>query len=171
MHKFFIFIFLILVAISLYFWKSYNPKDKSENLTATPTEAKEKVSQFRVYFGNINNEAEKESCTPESSVSRDIPYTIALEKEALEELLKGPSKEERENGIYTNINEGVVLQSLIIEGGTAKADFSKELEEGAAGSCKVTFIASQIEKTLMQFENIKEVKISINGSADDILQP
>ena len=55
--------------------------------------------------------------------------------------------------------------------GWAVVDFDKTLEQGVGGSCRVTAIRAQIEKTLQQFLEIDEVVISIDGRAGDILQP
>ncbi|HPP18950.1 MAG TPA: GerMN domain-containing protein, partial [Candidatus Dojkabacteria bacterium] len=60
---------------------------------------------------------------------------------------------------------------LSIEDGVARVDFSKELEEGVAGSCKVESIRAQIEETLKQFDNIDSVIISVEGKVEGILQP
>ena len=145
--------------------------DNSPQNSATITAREEQKLTFNVFFGNKNNEKEGEECKAMSPIEREVPYTIAAGKEAIDKLLEGPTDEEKEAGYYTNINEGVILQSLIIENGTAKADFSSKLEEGVGGSCKVTFIRSQITETLKQFDTIKEVIISINGRTEDVLQP
>jgi spore germination protein GerM len=90
---------------------------------------------------------------------------------ALDELLKGPSVEEKEKGYLTAINEGVKVEKLTIENGVAKADFNSRLEEAVGGSCRVNLIRSQIVNTLMQFSTVKEVVISIEGKTEDILEP
>ena len=50
-------------------------------------------------------------------------------------------------------------------------DFSRELNDGVAGSCKVMAIRSQITQTLKQFSEIKGVVISVDGEAEEVLQP
>ncbi|MDO8496658.1 MAG: GerMN domain-containing protein [bacterium] len=90
---------------------------------------------------------------------------------ALSELLKGPIGSEKENGYFSSINEGTKIQQIIIESGVARVDFSQELSNGVAGSCKVQAIRSQITETLKQFPEIKEVVISVNGESEEILQP
>jgi spore germination protein GerM len=62
-----------------------------------------------------------------------------------------------------------VLQNLTIENGIARADFNSALNVG--GSCRVTAISSQIKQTLLQFDTVNQVIISINGRTDNVLQP
>jgi len=104
-------------------------------------------------------------------VEREITYTIATARAAIEELLRGPLAFEEAEGFSTSINEGVELQSIDIQGGVAFADFNERLQEGVAGSAWVTAIRKQIENTLLQFDTVGEVVISIDGRTEDILQP
>ena len=79
--------------------------------------------------------------------------------------------QEKEQGFLTNINEGVKIQSLVIEEGIAKVDFDEQLEYQVGGSCRVEAIRAEITETLKQFETVSDVIISINGRTEDILQP
>ncbi|MDD3123440.1 MAG: GerMN domain-containing protein, partial [Candidatus Izemoplasmatales bacterium] len=58
-----------------------------------------------------------------------------------------------------------------LEGEVATVDFNEKLQEGVAGSATVMAIRNQIERTLLQFDYITEVVISINGDSEEILQP
>lgn len=104
-------------------------------------------------------------------VEREIPYTVATGEAAIEQLLQGPTAQEQARGISTSIPEGTTLQSIVIQDGIATVDFSQELDADVAGSAWVTMIREQIEQTLMQFETVDEVVITINGSEQDVLQP
>ncbi len=104
-------------------------------------------------------------------VEREIPYTVATARAAIEELLKGPLPQEIDEGYSTAINENTRLQSIEVEDGVARVDFSQQLDEGVAGSATVTAIRDQIEKTLLQFETVDEVIISVDGETEEILQP
>ena len=90
---------------------------------------------------------------------------------SMEELLKGVTEEEKNNGFFTNINSGVKINSLDLNNGILKIDFDDEIEFQVGGSCRVTAIRAQIIETLKQFSTVKEVIISVNGRVDDILQP
>ncbi len=105
------------------------------------------------------------------AVTRVIPVTIAVGKASIEELLKGPSDIEKEEGYSTAIPEAAELLSIDIQNGVASVDFSKELQAGVAGSAWVMSIRDQIEKTLLQFDTIDEVVIMVNGESEEVLQP
>lgn len=129
----------------------------------------------KVYFGNENTmDAFGEGdCSAVESLRRIVPKTEGVARAALEELLKGPTQGEVGLGYYTSIpsESGVKLIDLTIENGAAIASFNEALENGVAGSCRVTHIRAQIESTLKQFPTVQNVVISIDGRTEDILQP
>jgi hypothetical protein len=127
---------------------------------------------IKVYFSNNKMDPEI-SCNKVFAVERSILKIEAIGSAALWQLLMGPTEEEKSQGFYTSINEGVKLQGLMIgmESGTAMADFNERLEYQVGGSCRVSAIRAQISETLKQFPTIKDVIISINGRKEDILQP
>ena len=129
-------------------------------------------------FFNNNNLDPDITCEKVFAVSRETGLTETLDQPlfeaaslALNELLKGPLEAEKRSGYFTNINQSVKINSLTINQGVARVDFSEELGKNVAGSCRVTAIRSQISETLKQFREIKEVIISINGKSEEILQP
>lgn len=110
-------------------------------------------------------------CTLVFPVTRTIAYTPAVGRASLELLLEGPLQTEKEEKYFTNISEGVVIQSLDIENGVAKVDFNQALQYQVGGSCRVESIRAQITQTLKQFPTVTDVVISIDGVTDYILQP
>ncbi len=104
-----------------------------------------------------------------SSVQREFPVTEGIGTYTLERLLEGPTEDEKDEGYSTSIQEETTLNSLHIEDGVAYADFSSELD--VSGSAWVTMVREQIENTLLQFESIDDVVISIEGETEDVLQP
>jgi hypothetical protein len=118
--------------------------------------------KVKVYFGKQEEMHELE---------RTIPATAQIARATLMELIAGPTFDEKEEGYYSSINTRAEIQDLSISNGIAYVDFSVELERGVAGSTTVQFIRDQIEKTLLQFQTIDTVIISIDGRVDDILQP
>lgn len=123
--------------------------------------------QVSLYF-NRQGVAE---CEETVAVSRRIARTPARARVALENLFAGPTRSEAEQGYLTSIPEGVVIERLVIEKGTAQVGLNEKLDEGVAGSCRVRAIRSQIENTLRQFSTVDDVVISIDGRTDEILQP
>ncbi|MFA7295087.1 MAG: GerMN domain-containing protein [Candidatus Paceibacterota bacterium] len=143
---------------------NFNTNKKSDN-------NEQDYLTINVYFGNSLKDPEAMDCSLVFPVERKIKKTEAVGRAALEELLKGPTAEEKNEGYFSSINEGVKINSLVIENGVAKADFDEKLEYQVGGSCRVLAIASQIRQTLKQFSSVNNVIISINGRTEDILQP
>lgn len=124
----------------------------------------------KAFFSN-NNLDPAVSCNKVFPVSRQIEKTEAVARAVLEELLKGPTAEEKAQGYFTNLNPSVKIQKLTITNGIAKVDFDETMEQGLGGSCRVSAIRAQIIETLKQFFTVKDVIISVNGRTEDILQP
>jgi spore germination protein GerM len=131
---------------------------------------KMETTKIKAYFNNSNLDPEY-SCNKVFPIEREVKKTEAIARAALEELLKGTTKEEEKEGFLTSINPGVKIQKLTIDNGIAKVDFDEQLEFQVGGSCRVAAISAQIRETLKQFETVKSVIISINGRTEDILQP
>jgi spore germination protein GerM len=135
-----------------------------------PAEGEPETMTVKVFFNNSILDPEF-SCNKVFPVERKISKTEAVGRAALEELLKGPTESEKEQGFLTNINPGVKIQSLTIENGLARVDFDEQLGFQVGGSCRVAAIRAEITETLKQFPTVDEVLISINGRTEDILQP
>ncbi|MFA6254562.1 MAG: GerMN domain-containing protein [Patescibacteria group bacterium] len=142
-----------------------------EQITIPLILSQPETDNINVYFGNSQFDPEVMDCTKVFAIQRTIVKTEAIGRAALEELLKGPTETEKNDGYFTSINPGVKIQSLNIENGTAKVDFNAQLEYAVGGSCRVAAISSQIRQTLKQFPTVNNVIISIDGRTEDILQP
>jgi hypothetical protein len=127
----------------------------------------EKTS-IKVFFGNSSRGAE---CEDVVFITREIPKVATIGEASLKELLKGPTALEQSQGFSTEINAGVTINSLTISNGTARVDFSSDLNKSVAGSCRVQAIRAQINETLKQFATVQNVIISINGKTENILEP
>lgn len=123
-----------------------------------------------VYFGNSKMDS-SEDCSKVFPVSRTILNAETFGPGALETLLKGVSKEEKESGYFTSLNEGVLLQKFEIKDKVAYVDFNSRFNEKMGGSCRVQNIKSQIENTLNNLPDIDSVVISVNGQTEGILEP
>src|SRR3989338_5138161 len=124
----------------------YSAKDGSQIDTVTiPVKfQKTETLGIKVFFGSNALNPGAIDCTKVFSVERTIPKIQAVAKAALEELLKGPTDEEKAQEYFTSINPGVKLQSITIVDGVAKADFNDTWDFQVGGSCKVTEIRSEI---------------------------
>jgi hypothetical protein len=168
MNKTLVAIVAIIVAIGAFLiLERYMPKQEA----LAPNDENPELMTIKVFFGNSEMNPGALDCSINFPIERQIVKTQAVAGAALEELLKGPTENEKAQGYFTSINSGVKIQKLTIANGTAAVDFDEQLEFQVGGSCRVAAIASQIRETLKQFETVKEVIISINGRTEDILQP
>ena len=155
-----------LAAVALAVAVSNLPAD----IVSDDADSMKETSVVKVFFGNSNLDPNV-SCKEVFPVVRTVPKTQAVGQAAVNELLQGPTDEERAAGYFTSINSGVALKSLRIASGTAYADFDESLEAGIGGSCRVAMTRWQIVETLRQFPTVQNVVLSINGRSEDILQP
>lgn len=165
---------LILAAIVLFFL----------NLDKESAGNKEN-SVIEIFFSNSKLDPEMMDCSKVYSAYRPIVLEnyysgrVTSEEEklmqkiyfAVSNLLAGPTDEETREGFFTSINKDSKINSINIEGGVVKVDFSQEFNTGVAGSCRVIAIRSQVEETLKQFPEVKNVIISVDGNSENLLQP
>lgn len=127
--------------------------------------------EVEVFFGNSERDPQALDCSHVYPVRRTIPATDAVARAAIEQLLEGPTAEEKKEGYFTSLNRGVSIRKLDIHQGTAWVDFGKAFDEGVAGSCRVEAIRAQVEQTLLQFESVRSVRITVEGRDATALQP
>lgn len=147
------------------------PENEDERRIPVVFKAGVETIAIRIYFGLNMSSSTENSCDAIYYVNRFVPRTLAVGRAAIEELLKGPTQEEKDKNYFTSINDGVKLNSLTIENGVAKVDFDKQMQYQLGGSCRVSAIRSQIENTLKQFPTVQSVIISVDGNVEEALQP
>jgi hypothetical protein len=131
----------------------------------TPSVSQE-MSILKVYFGVMNDYS---GCRIDSSslVYRFVPKTTAIARASMNELLKGPTELEKAKHLWTGINSGVKLNLLSFGGITAYVDFylppNSTFNVSNKGTCGVSMVKKQIENTLKQFPNVKNILITVNG--------
>jgi hypothetical protein len=130
----------------------------------------QKMMSVKLYFPNNILNPEMIDCSLVYPVSRMIGETKGVASATINELLKGPTDEEKKNGYFSSIPVETKVNSIKIENGILSVDFSKEAEYGG-GSCAQAAKARSIVKTLTQFSTVKNVKLSIEGNTEDIFQP
>lgn len=87
----------------------------------------------------------------------------AVLKSTLEELLRGPTADDRAAGLTTNIPEGTTLGGVSISGGTATVDLSKSFDSGG-GSLSMFSRLAQLTFTATQFPTVQRVKLRLDGA-------
>ena len=94
---------------------------------------------------------------------RKITVNEEFPKNIVEELIKGP----KSSDLYPTLPSNVKVNSVVISGETAIVDLSKEIitnfEEIPHSSTTETLAIYSIVNTLTEFEEIKKVKITIEG--------
>ena len=148
-----------------------SPRDGSEtHLVEIPvTLANTQTTTLRVFLLGPDNQG---ICTNVVASERVIPYTEGVARAALQELFAGVTDRERSDGYSSSIPSGVEIISLSIANGVADVVLSNDLERGVGGSCMVSSIRAQIERTLTQFPSINTVRIRTEGKSEgETLQP
>lgn len=152
-------------------FESDDPSGLGKNIKRykIPIKFSDEKMMVKIFFSDAKRDPGVSDCGRVYPAGRVIEKTLSVGRAALEELLKGPTLEEKVSGFSTSIPDGVKIQNLVIEDGVAKVDFNSAIETG--GSCRVSAIRAQIENTLKQFPTVSSVMISVNGSVEKALQP
>lgn len=127
--------------------------------------------RVQIFFGNSEKDPDMLQCDSVHPVDRTVRAVGDPIRAALENLLEGPTLEEEARGYFTSLNKGVEIKELIVREGAATANFDYQLDRGVAGSCRVEAIRAQIERTLLQFPDIENVRILVEGQEETALQP
>ncbi len=139
------------------------------NVLRIPVRLPTQTMTVNVYLPTANSV--NADCKTVAPVKRTIMKTIATAEAALRELTRIKSTD-MISGMQTSLSDGTELISLVVYNGNAKAVFNELLDQNVGGSCRVTSIRMQIERTLKQYPTIKTVEISTQTkSADETLQP
>lgn len=97
------------------------------------------------------------------AVVREVPYSKAVARTALTELLKGPSAEElRGLKLHSEIPRGTRILGVSMDGRTARVDFSAEFDDGG-GTLSMEMRLAQVVYTLTQYSTIESVEFYMDG--------
>ncbi len=128
---------------------------------------------LKIYFGNKIKDSKALKCDQTYPVIRRIPQKISTVDAALGFLLTGPTQEEQQKGYFSSLPDYVNVKLIALDNKTGKllVDFDESLMRGVAGSCRVMAIKSQLLNTLKQFDNVKDVLITINSKSEGVFEP
>lgn len=128
--------------------------------------------EIKAFFGNTERDPEALYCDVSYPVARRIALSENEMEASLDALLAGPNDQEKAQGFFSSLPEGLAVLALQQDKGVVTVVFNRALRDGIAGSCRVSAIRSQIERTLKQFPTVEEVKVRIEGVPDEeVLQP
>lgn len=145
--------------------------EKSEIVTRDVVFGIPDAIKVKVYFIS-SSDVGGTDCAVVTPVERLVSGQVSVYRATIEQLLAGPTAEEKASGFATSVPNKVQLKAVAADAaGIVTADFSSALDRNVAGSCRVTAIRSQITKTLEQFPEVRGVIIAVDGRVDDALQP
>lgn len=135
--------------------KESESKDEVKEKEKPASETRKEVS---VYLLKLDEKTERIYLSPVKRVvtEKDILGTT------LENLIKGPTQNEKNRGYITAVPQGLKIRSIAINGKTAEIDFNSSIEEGAAGDILLKRV-QQIVYTSTQFDSVNSIIIKING--------
>lgn len=130
-----------------------------------------------VYFPNSKLDPKHLDCAKVFPVKRAVAPAAgefgAMEAQVAA-LLKGPTDAEKAAGYFTTIPDGVTLEDASNVGsdgpGVYRLVFSPELDRNVGGSCRVTAIRAQIERTVAP-DGTETLIIAQGKTAETTLQP
>ncbi len=99
---------------------------------------------------------------------REVPATVAVAAASIEELLGGPTGEEAEAGLASEVPEGTELLGVDVADGVATVDLSADFASGG-GSLSMQLRVAQIVFTLTQFDTVERVAFMLDGEPVDAI--
>ena len=150
-EKILVLLLVVLVAalVATFFFFMLNPPSGVPNKGAV-----------RVYF------IKQDKLSP---VGRKVREGKTKEESALKDLVAGPSKEEKEKGLFSHVPAATKVKAVSVEDGIAFINFSKELNQYGGGAEKVRSMIAQIVYTLTDLPHVKKVRILVEGKSDVVL--
>jgi len=129
----------------------------------------EELMTVKVFFSNSELDPEI-SCNKVFPVEREISETLDVAKAALEELFKGPTEEEKNEGYVSWFSDTTedILKSVKIENDTAYVDLKdiRQIIPNVSSSCGSAEFLAEVETTLKQFSAVDRVIIAIEGKPE-----
>lgn len=133
----------------------------------------EKISEgsIKIFFVNTNKDTDTKDCAQMHEVSRTVPLNDVTPLSAMVQLLAGPRPAEQDQGYSTAIPEKTTIQKFLLEKNILYVDFSDDINKHGGGDCRTTALRAQISQTMLQFPDIRDIVISVDGKIQDALQP
>lgn len=168
---------LILIVLGgvLYFFTKTGEYKEPDNSSADNERVENSESQnITLYYYDQNKDKDQEGnvlCSDKGlvSVERTISKGNTPIQDAVKLLLKGElTSAERAQGVSTEFPlSGVELVGANLNNGLLTLEFKDPENRTSGGSCRVSILRAQIEKTVMQFSGVEKVVFKPN----EIFQP
>jgi spore germination protein GerM len=102
------------------------------------------------------------------AATRTIPKTQQVGAAAMKALIQGPTADEQQAGMVSNIPDGTTFLGLDVANGVATVDLSKEYESGG-GSLSMFMRLAEVVFTLTQFPSVEGVDFKLDGEPISVL--
>ena len=143
-----------------------NPSDLREQdaKIEIPVILTPEMSSLNVFWGSKHLAPGISICDQVFPAARSGSESMASSREALEQLLQGPTEKERELGYFTAIPHGVKIQNFDATTGTARVDLGRELLDLEVDTaCSRILIQKQITETIKRASTAQAVMIEVDG--------
>lgn len=162
---------IIILGIALIIFGAWMLVPRQETPADTPPVDevdRETETTANVFFYKQSEDMDEEGnalCSPEAVLPVERRVTIEVFEDdpvqtILDVLLAGPMEDEREEGFSSEFPlDGFEVRDLEVSGGIATITFSDPEKASVGGSCRVTLLRTQIEKTVRNLDGIEEVEI------------
>jgi spore germination protein GerM len=140
-------------------------EDRGGSPGAPVRQPAESSAEQTLYFIRV----EDDGAILRSKITRRIPVSETPLLDTLRALIAGPGAEEERQGMISLIPPDTRILSVVIEGNTARINFSEEFQYNTAGMEGLAAQLTQIVWTATEFPNVKNVQILIEGNRIDHL--
>lgn len=153
---------------SIHMWGTIIELTKIEKLEPT---AKNTRTIGLYYYNQIKAKEIADTCSPDAvlPVEREIPLTKTPIQDAIKLLIKGQlTQQEKADGFFTEFPlSGLELLGANLKDSMLTLQFADPADRTGGGSCRVRLLWAQIQKTVMQFPEVTEVRFQ----PDTLFQP
>lgn len=118
---------------------------------------------FKLYYSNSLKTTNPLNCDEVFPIEKEVVVNQELPKNVIKELFKGLSEEEIKLGYINNLPEKVEINKIEYSNRKVILDFGSEFTENLNYKCRLPAMIAQITQTLLQFEDIDEVAITVEG--------
>ncbi|RLE30140.1 hypothetical protein DRJ54_03345 [Candidatus Acetothermia bacterium] len=149
------------VTLEVYYDLPASPRGRLEVFLPVPGLDREVIAARRIKFSSVPYRWVKlYFLDPEGRpfpLIRRVPRTQTPATQTLQLLLRGPSWRERVRGYWTALPEGTALSDLSISAGVAEVRLAGGVEELSPELRTLALL--QVEKTLLEFSTINQVRV------------
>lgn len=117
-----------------------------------------------VFFGNTVRDPQLQKCAVTYPVERTLPKGADTLRFALEELMKGPTDADVQEGAVSYLPEGLSLKSVSVKDGVATVVVGTSAQSSSIGTCRSIAYRSQLTSTMKQFPNVRDIVFKVGDA-------